>query len=102
MFSHIFQSVMGNQRQVSYPVAPRAEYIPMINSSMYTVYSDSGMQQQYILPNYVEAPYCNQGPMINGKKAYYHSGQMGKTPANKGTNFLKNMSSQMHIQPQII
>lgn len=94
---------MNSQRPVSYPIAPRADYIPVINSSVYTVYNDSGMQQQaYIMPNYVESPYCNQGSMVNGKKTYYHSGQMGKSPMKKGPNYIKNISSHMHLQPQII
>lgn len=94
---------MNNQRPVSYPVVPpRTDYIPVINSSVYTVYNDSGLQQQaYIMPNYVESPYCNQGSMMNSKKAYYHPGQM-KSPMKKGPNYMKNVSSHMHLQPHII
>ncbi|XP_066924503.1 deleted in azoospermia-like [Clytia hemisphaerica] len=97
-------------RPVPYPMIPRTDYIPVVNSSMYTIYGDAFSQQQqpaYFLPNsYVDQPYCSsQVPMVNCSKRGYYPPQIpnGKPPVKKETsNVMKNNYNQMHLQSQVV
>ena len=96
---------MNGQRHFTFPVVPRADYIPVVNPSAYTIYGD-GSQAAYILPNYIDPTYGAQqqiAPANNSKKAYYYPKPNNKCSPKKDSNYMKHpFSNQVQLRPQVI